>query len=114
MDEFVELQLSKQKAEREKYDREVLGISTRANTDSSSSSDVKSSVAEIISQTKQPSGDPDAPADDDSSNGEHKTGFKSADEALEHFGQAIAERTVEGQMKKYEEKKEEDAKIIRA
>ena len=88
MDEFVDKQLTKQKQERERYDREILGTSTTDNEQSNE--------------------------EESGSSTEHKGSFKSADEALEHFGQSIAQRTVETQMKKYEEKREEDAKQIRA
>lgn len=66
-----------------------------------------SKVTTIISGSKKP-GDTD-----EASSEEHKTGFNNADDAIEHFGSAIAQRSVEGQIKKAEEKKEEAAKKIR-
>ena len=73
---------------------------------------MESSVKSIISNTRKPDGDDDEASTDEKTSSANK-GFKNADEAMEHFGEAIAQRTVEGQMKKYEEKKEEDAKKIR-
>lgn len=52
MDDFVDKQLSKQKAERENYDREILGTNTPSEL-VEHTSDVKSSVDDIISQNKQ-------------------------------------------------------------
>lgn len=48
MDEFVDKQLSNQKAEREKYDREILGTNSPPEL-VEQKSDVKSSVDDIIS-----------------------------------------------------------------
>lgn len=117
MDEFVDKQLTKQKQERERYDREILGTSTTDNELVEQKTEVKSTVDDIISQQKQKSDKSDKEQSNEEEGGsstEHKGSFKSADEALEHFGQSIAQRTVETQMKKYEEKREEDAKQIRA
>lgn len=66
-----------------------------------------------MSGSKKPDGDDDEASTDEKSSAEHKNGFKNADEALEHFGEAVAQRTVEGELKKDEEKKQQDAKKVR-
>lgn len=40
-----------------------------------------------------------------------KNGFKNADEALEHFGQSIAQRQLESQIKIDKEKEEQEQKL---
>jgi len=51
------------------------------------------------------------PLEEENAQAEHpKNSFKSADEALEHFGQSIAQRQLESQIKMDNEKEEQEEK----
>lgn len=92
MDNYVDQQLKKQKEDRERYDRDILGCEPEQEEPKPKA---KKNVDELIKQHKQKE-EKEASNDDDSNNGgEHKKSFKSADEALEHFGQGIAQRQLE-------------------